>query len=203
MDEVSATVELGVTAEGTSTHTYELVPQRHARLERRLVGEHGVFSSLDDLAQLDEREGLDNIVNLLGGYLYDVLHVFIPDLMPRHEFNGFATAEAMDASDYNENADTSPTVPQIVAAFRVAIDVNGLRWVGKLKDFFDPRLVRAQLNAVMAKWAAEQRKRLAETNGSPDSESLQPPSGESEPTTSGTSEPTPEPPTEVVSTPSD
>lgn len=179
-----------MTPEGEPTHTYTIVQQRHQRIERALIGKDGVLSSLEDLSQVGESSGLSDLTSLAGEKLYDVLKVFIPDLMPRWEFRGYGSDEAEARDEYAEHMDRSPSVPQISAAFRAAIDVNGLEFVGKVRDFFGADLIRAQLRAAMATWAAQQREKLK--TGPGEQPSLPPENGASAPTSSSPPEPTPD-----------
>jgi hypothetical protein len=200
-------VPLGVKNErGEPAHVYEMLPQQHARIERQLIGKDGIFSDLEDLAQVTQgtegAQGLDQLVGFLGDRVYDVLRVFIPDLMERWEFMGYGSQDAMERGEYVETKDASPTIPQINDALIAAVDVNGLRWVGRIKDLLDPQLVKQELNMMLARWVTQQQLTAAReekpTSDTP-SPSLPPQNGESALTSSGTSDPTPETPSEPAS----
>jgi hypothetical protein len=170
--------------------TYLVVPQRHTRLTRRLFSDGGVFASIQDLTTLNTEEGLDSIIGALGGKIYEVLEVFIPDLMPRWQFEGYASEQFAADGQYDEEADRAPTVPEIKNALVVAIRVNGLDWIGQLKQLVDPRVLKNQISLTMARMGSAARE--SRGLGEPSLSSL-PQNGASEPTSSGTTEPTPEP----------
>lgn len=95
-----------------------------------------------------EVDGVDG-VRVLGSKAYDVLRVFIPDLMPRHEFLGFPTEEAMRAKEYpGREVDPGPTAPQVKAAFEAVKKANG----GEVLD---------GLKAVLAMLGPELRQRVS------------------------------------------
>lgn len=180
-------------------HSYRVVPQRQARLLRRLFGPEGVFGSLDELTdELTENTSFSSLYEMVGGRMYEVLKVFIPDLMPRWEFDGYGSQGHADQDEYNEDMDRSPTHPELLEALDAAIKVNGLTWLRRLQNFFDPNLLRAQINATLARAATEARGRIST---SPTSPSSPPPSGESAPTNSGMRDPTP-PSADILVSPS-
>lgn len=219
MEQPELEVDLGLDLDGNVTHTYTVLQQRHARLIRRLVGKKGVFRSLDEfqeLTNLDTEDGgaeaaFERFLHAGEGKVYDVLHVFIPNLMPRYEFEGFASQTAYDEDQYDEDADRSPSVPQIRNAFTAAVEANGLEWLDKVRSFFDSGLLKAEVNMTLAKYAEQVREQMDQqvkkasdrsealpgsatekpdlTNGT-GSQSSPPPSGESAPTSSGTTGPT-------------
>jgi hypothetical protein len=157
-------------------HEVDVFAQRHAYLENKL-GKW--FAALAESSQ--QNLDVNNLLAFLGGQTYDVLVVMIPTLgrrMPRWEFDGYGSQEAWEAKDYDEQLDKSPTVPEIVNAFEVAIQVNRFNVFGALTKIVDPRMLRALVN-----------ERLAATISQKSQSSL-PPSGESDPTSSGTTPPT-------------
>lgn len=170
--------------------SFDVVPQRQARLTRRLFGDEGVFASLDDLATLNTDDGLDAVIMQLGGKIYDVLAVFIPDISPRWQFEGYASAQLAEEGRYDEEADRSPTVPEIKDALATAIRVNGLDWIGNLRQLVDPQVLRNQISLTMARMGT--RARETRGLGAPSPKS-QPQNGASDQTSSGPSEQTPEP----------
>jgi hypothetical protein len=47
--------------------------------------------------------------------------------VPRYRFEGFASQEAMDADEYDDEADEwAPTIPEMEAAMQVVVEVNRL-----------------------------------------------------------------------------
>ena len=108
-------------------HTYPVYPQRVGYLRNRLA-------KFADRLQGGVEAG---VIEWLASQGYEVVRIFIPKLMPRHEFEGFESQEAMEAGDYDEDKDRSPDFPQIVNAVRVASSVNNLdlfSHLGKLVD---------------------------------------------------------------------
>lgn len=158
--------------------TVPVYPQRHAYLTNRLG------RTFADFAESGEDMTTENFAAFLGGQAYGVLAALIPALparMPAHVFNGYPSAEAMEAGDYDESTDASPTFPQIVAAFETAWRVNRFDVLGKLKALVDPTLLQAWIRVQLTE-------RLSTTSASEP-----PPSGESDRTSSGATDPTPGP----------
>lgn len=167
-------------------HEYRVRPQRHAYLKRELR------KFLDSLSQLSDVEASD-LLDVVTAKSYTVLKVFIPDLMDEYEFEGYASADAMKRDAYNEDDDRSPTPPEIKAALGAAMTVNDFDWLGQLKNFIGPDLIRAQIRSGMANWAATQASQIGtetKTNSSKTSQSSPPQNGASVPESSGTTNPT-------------
>lgn len=171
---------------------YLVVAQRHARLRRELGK---LFQNLGDLGDL-EIDSANSMLDLVGDKVYDLLAIFIPDLMPKYEFMGYATSEAMEADRYDEEADRSPTQPQIREAIERCLDVNGFDWIGKVKDFIGSDFLRAQLRVRLAEWATSTPTTSTSLPNSPST------NGGSAPTTTGPSEPTSEDETTTSDSPS-
>lgn len=158
-------------------HDYRVQPQRHAYLKRQLRGFAEGLSELQDI-------GVEDVLDLGTDQLYALLAVMIPDLMPKWEWDGYADPGAAERDEYDREHDHSPTPPEIKAALSAAIKVNEFDWVGQLKNFVGPDLIRTQIRASLAQWAADQARK-----SSTDSVSLPPPNGGSAPTSSGQSDP--------------
>ncbi len=131
-------------------HVLPVVPQKHARLRHKL--------STDDFEKIMSGE--------YSHHSYRVLGVLVPallDAMPEHEWDGYASREAQEAGQYDENNDPSPTTAEIVNAFEKALMVSGAGRLGKLLD-----LVKTGQN--MAAVAQEKEKTLSapQTPESPD-----------------------------------
>jgi hypothetical protein len=104
------------------------------------------------------------LVDLGRRRAYDALCLVVPQLSKRMaiwEFAGYASQEAMDAGDYDEAADRSPTWPQIVIAFEVAKRVNRFDFLDSIKtlvkglyDRADPTMVGQWVNLAMAEAAS-------------------------------------------------
>jgi hypothetical protein len=154
-------------------HTYKVLPQKIGYLINRLG------SRLQEALEA-EIDGVDGAA-LVGAKAHDVLSVFIPDLMPVHEFLGYASEEAMKAGEYSEATDTSPEPLQIKDAFKAASDVNGGEVLGHLKALLGPVLTERAVAAVTE---------AARSTTSAPSPTSPPTSGASDPTSSGTKAPT-------------
>lgn len=150
-------------------HTIPCVAQRHAYLENRL----GRF--FDSLTKIDT-DGLsgddvgNSLAKMFGEQTYDALCVFLPALakrMPRYEFAGYGSADAMQAGEYDEDADKSPTFPQIVAAFEMAMKVNRFDVFKGVLAKLDPTMVGRMLNVA----AAETTLKLSQNSPPPSGES--------------------------------
>lgn len=124
-------------------HIYDVVPQKLGRLKRQLG------SRLDSLA--DATVGQDNIIGLLGDQAYSILGVFIPDLMPKWEWDGYRSESAADADDYEEDTDHSPDADQVVTAFRVAMSVNKLDLFKHLGKIVDPSMLTDVARGAMSR----------------------------------------------------
>ena len=168
-------------------HEYRVQPQRHAYLKREL---RGFVEGLSDLGDTS----VDDLLDVGTDQFYALLKVLIPDLMPKWEWDGFGSPNAAERDEYEREADRSPTPPEIKGALQAAINVNEFDWVGQLKNFIGPDLIRAQIRAALAQRAAETARDRQTKMSSPLSPSSQPQNGESDPTSSGTSAPTPAPP---------
>lgn len=128
--------------------TVSVVPQRHAYLKYRL--------GPTITAALKRGEGVAGaeILDVLDEGVYDILCALIPALssrLPLWQFLGFGSAEALATGEYDETADQSPDIPEIEAALKTALQVNGIDRLLELgKAVIDPRLVKAQVNAAIA-----------------------------------------------------
>lgn len=128
-------------------HTYTVRAQKIGYLIHKLGSR--VQEALE--AQI---EGVDGAA-LVGAKAHDVLAVFIPDLMPLHEFLGYVSDEAMREGAYDEALDHSPEPLQIKAAFKAASDVNGGEVLSHLKALLGPVLTERILAVVTAKIAEQ------------------------------------------------
>lgn len=102
-------------------HVLPVVPQRHARLRHQLSPE-------DFTAIMSGNYGRES---------YRVLGILIPALptmIPLYEWEGYVSEEAMDADDYDESKDKSPTTAEIIDAFETAFRVSGAGRLGKIVD---------------------------------------------------------------------
>jgi hypothetical protein len=131
-----AEIELG-------PYRYTIVPQKIGRLRHSLreaftpgAGEpDDALAEAEELAEkVDAGQGED-VVEQLGGQAHAVLSVFIPDLMPKYEWLGFATEQTMKADDYVEAQDRSPDLDQIVE---------------HLKDLVSPDFRKAMVQKLIA-----------------------------------------------------
>lgn len=158
-------------------HTYTVIAQRHAYLQRTLG------PKVAELGELDVNAG--NAATAVAGGLHSTLSIFIPDLMPEWEWNGYASPTAADADDYDAEADNSPTVDQMVIAVEAVAEVNRLDLLKHLKGLVGPDFRKA----IWARAEVELTQFIAST-GEPASERSPSQSGESPSMNGGTSDPT-------------
>ena len=104
-------------------HEYTLVPQPQAIILRKFPQ---VAANAQNL-QGEEINSAEDFIALVAGREYDVLKILIPNLMPQHEFEGFATKQAQEAGEFDEDfaRDHAPTVPEVMHAFDVGFKING------------------------------------------------------------------------------
>jgi len=158
------------------SYTYLVVPQRVGRLKKRLGRALGDLESLAG----------DSLIGFIDSSLeraHGVLKVFIPDLMPVHEFCGYRSEEAY-LNDEDEEGEYGPTVPDIINAFEVVMRVNRLDLLGHLRSVVSPELIRAYISQTVA----DTLRSGGTTTDSASSSST--PGQESESTTTGTTPPT-------------
>ncbi len=173
LDDPHETVKLG-------RHIYEVVPQSLPLLKRRLGKAFEEITSMQDV-------DASNIGAVLTGRAWDILKVFLPDLMPLYEWEGYASQAAMEGDLFDETlAATAPTGPQTKTAIQLCMKANGLDVWKTMGKLVDPTLLRAKVTAMLA-----------------ESLSTSSPSGSSPrvPTPSTTSSP-PESPIEAITGPS-
>ena len=139
-------------------YEYPIVPQRIGYLRSKL----GV--ALGNLDQLG-LEG-ENIVDVLGDRAYGVLKVFVPGLMPEWEFMGFATQEAMDGNDYDEQYDKSPSLKEIKTAFLAAAEVNEIDLLKHLGKLIGPEVIRGYIAGVLVDNLDTRRKTTSDSASS-------------------------------------
>lgn len=117
-------------------HQYEVVDQPLPYLKHELGA---LFETLTE-TDIDA----SNVLDFLSGKAYELLHIFIADLMPLWEWNGYATAHAMEAGEYDAvAARNGPTPSQIKLAITVCMKVSGLDAYKMLGKIVDPTLLRA------------------------------------------------------------
>lgn len=129
-------------------HTIRVVGQKHAYLLHEVPkflaklpdGARAFIDSADgDLGDITEQ-----LPGFLGEHVYEALALLIPgadgkpggleNILPEHEFRGFATREAMDAGEYDPAYDKSPSFDEIVGAFEAVIKVNRFEVFRHVKD---------------------------------------------------------------------
>jgi hypothetical protein len=149
-------------------HTLPVYAQRHAYLLNRV----GRF--MRDLQETaGDLEG-DDVAGYVQRHAYDLLCALMPGFekrMPEYEFRGYRSREAMDAGDYDEEADRSPTLPEIRTALTRASEVNGFDVLIHLKSLIDPKLVRGWLSAQLAEQILQNSPSSPSANGTLDSTS--------------------------------
>jgi hypothetical protein len=118
------------------THQYEVKDQPLPYLRHEL----GAFFETLTAAEVDA----SNVLEFLSGRAHEVLKVFIPDLMPLWEWNGYATAHAMEAGEYDAvAARNGPKPSEIRTAITVCMKVSGMDAYKVLGKIVDPTLLRA------------------------------------------------------------
>lgn len=153
--------------------TVQAIPQKHAYLKHRLG------PAFKQAFESGQSISVDGFMEWAGDNAYDMLCVLIPTIrsrIPAYTFAGYASAEAQANGDYDETQDQSPSLPEIIEAFRVGLHVNGIDELMKLGKLIDGRILRAELNRQIAR----------AITASPSSPST---SGESVSTTSSTTPP--------------
>jgi hypothetical protein len=169
-------------------YEYVVVPQKVGRIKRKL---RAILGDLGEEGSLEENTSFVDVLSSRG---YEILKALIPDLMPKHEFEGYRSEQAMIEDDYAEEFDHSPTFAEIVNAFEVAMKVSRYDIFKSLGKLISSDLISAVVNQAAADLAIR---------------SLPSSSATSTGTTSTTSGTTPETPevvdgsaTEVASAPS-
>ena len=161
----SVSVELG-------DYEYQVIPQRIGYLRSRF----GVALQGLDASELST----GNVLEFLGERVYAVLQVFIPELMPRYEFLGFATKEAEESNDYDPEYDHSPSPSQVKEALLKGAEVNEIDLLKHLGKLIGPDLLQTWVQTVMI----DSMKASLQTSVEPN--------GDTPGTTSGLSSPTSE-----------
>lgn len=127
--------------------TVPVYPQRHAYLANR------IGPAITQAISRGEGLTADMFAGQAAEAAYDALSALIPNLaarMPRYQFCGYGSKAAYDEDHYVEEDDKSPSLPEIIDAFKVGIRVNGLDEVAKLGKVLDTRLLKAMLNKAVA-----------------------------------------------------
>lgn len=172
--------------------SYELAPQRIGRIRRKLP---------EALSLVSAAAGGEEVTEV-GETLYEGIKVFVPDLAPRWELEGYMSEsdfehredEDFEEEPYEQERDGSPTTIEIADLLAALFEVNGgQRLVRLLKNFVTPEMVQRQLRLMQAQTAT--------TAASRRSRSLPPLNGES-PSPSSTTTPPPAPETGTGSSPS-
>lgn len=126
----------------------DVYAQRHAYLMNKMV------KFFNELVKSNvDVNNADAVIGMLGGRAYDLLTLAIPQYgkrCPRYEFLGYASQQALDAGEYDEEHDFSPTFPQMVNAFEVASKVNRFDVVKVMTNVIDPKLLKTWFNSQLA-----------------------------------------------------
>lgn len=151
---------------GAHKYKVEEQPAPYLEMELELFRDtlRGGVSSGEDLADLViEQDGTPATLppgrrgfGQVAGPAYDVLLVFIPDLMPEWEFRGFANKEAFEAGVRDrESARLGPTFPQIKRAFEAAFLVNEIDAVKHLGKFLPKGLLESYIQHAVGAQVSE------------------------------------------------
>lgn len=118
---------------------------------------------------LDLDTSVDGILPVLGAQAYAALEVLIPNLpkrMPEHRFLGYPSEAARDAGEFDETAAReAPSMGQIKAAFKVALEVSGLDFTTLIRTWADPTILRPAINIRAAEWISGISPRSPSANG--------------------------------------
>lgn len=153
-------------------HTYIVVPQRIGYLRSKLGAA---------MAGIVDRDlATTNVMQFLGDRIYQVLKVFIPDLMPEYEFHGYATKESFEEDKYEEEYDHSPSPTQVKQALSTCSHVNEIDLLSHLGKLIGPEVIRGWVQTVMVTSMQESLQNSLEASGATPG------------TTSSTTEPTSE-----------
>lgn len=137
-----APVNLGASASITlGNHDYLVAPQRIGWLRSRF----GVALQGLDTSELSQ----SNVMDFLLQRAHGVLQVFIPDLMPIYEFNGFATREAMVEDNYDPEYDKSPSATQVKEALLRCAELNEMDLLKHLGKLIGPDLIQTWAQTLM------------------------------------------------------
>lgn len=162
-------------------HTYEVVPQRVGRLKKHLRIQ---------LTDLDTLTG--NIIDVGLERAHGILTVFIPDLMPLHEFLGFPSESVMNDPEGEEADDLGVTWPEITSAYTAIMQVNQFDLLSHLGKLIDPALIRNFISMRMLDLMSPEEAETPSGPTSDSSSSASTPGLQSGSTTSGTTPPTSE-----------
>lgn len=146
-------------------HEVDVFPQRHAYLTNKL----GKY--VDRLAGSDlDFSDAAGVAVFLGSEAYDLLSVLLPQYgkrCPRYEFCGYGSQQALEAGEYQENADKSPTFEEIIEAFSVSARVQRFDTLKVLGKVVDPKLLRGWINARLAETLANSASLQSVKDGAP------------------------------------
>lgn len=155
---------------------YEVLPQRIGRLRRKLTLIATAFSAMGE-------EGTEGAIDSAGTQLHELIRVFVPDFMPEYQFEGYASETAREQDQYDEQADRSPSLPELIELFEAVYQVNGAERLMRLvTGVVDPKVVRQIIRNEMVNWSLR-RSDASPTLPSPNGESGSTPSTTPEPTT--------------------
>jgi hypothetical protein len=140
-------------------HEYVVVPQRIGYLRSKLGTVLGGIVDAD-LAS-------SNIVQFLGDKVYDVLAVFIPDIMPEYEFHGYATNEAMAEDKYDEEYDHSPSPTQVRQSLVSCTHVNEIDLLSHVGKLIGPEVLQSWAQTVMVSSMRESLQSLSAAGDTP------------------------------------
>lgn len=113
---------------------YVMLPQPLGYLRSQLGLALGNLENIDIEA--------NSVVGLLTERGYAILKVFIPELMPEWEFNGYPTKEAWQSNQYDREYDKSPTPKEIKKAFIAGAELNEIDLLKHLGKVIGPDLLK-------------------------------------------------------------
>ncbi len=161
------------------SETYHVTDQPVTRVLRQLkqipaLGE-AVFGTEGD--ELD----FEGTILRMGDAVYEVVHTFIPNVMGKHRFHGFATKEEFEADSYDPDSDAAknaPTLRQLIDVFEAAYEMNDLARLQKMVGKAAHRAMGPELTGLLQGWIVsfistqlEQSRTSLSTSGDSQSES--------------------------------
>lgn len=142
-------------------------PQKWAYLLNRTS--KTVNKIIDSTGTLDLEVSLGGTIGgWVGTSSYELLVALIPVIgkrMPEYEFAGYSSKEAYEQGNYVEEEDNSPTIPEIVEAFTVAIRVNRFDLISILKNIIDPKKLRGPITERLAEAISRGSQSSQQQNG--------------------------------------
>jgi hypothetical protein len=128
------------------------IPRARRGIQRAVDAGGDTFSNLGTDGK-SSGEMISAIIGMSEPVLYDLLCTFVPGLrsrMPLYEFAGFASAAALAADEYDEDADMAPSTADIQSTLEAVWEVSQIgRLVGPVASRVDPTVVREIVQGIL------------------------------------------------------